>query len=643
MKEKNGKRTGISDNELFDKEQAARQTETADPFREGGGRMSWSAPGLGSVADFYDSPWGLLHRSALKGTNWRPPPPPRSPDVESWPLDVPDVELVDYKRLLQLPVKDPEVRGRLERGVALCTDPREFEALFFERRTTGVFARESRDFEPHLSYLLKRNYLSRGAVKRAIVGFTIPKMKKRTLRGILDGRPVNQAQKPPPRTALATMEDIEVAVREYGHYCELDGKGWFNQFGMDDKIQENWGLKIGGEWYRWTRLPMGWSYSVFVAHTATEALASFELEGVRILIYIDNVYVFGRTKELVDQGVDIFLDRCKQVGATFTVTTPTSTSGTILGIHADLEKKTFCLPEDFVDKVAKLRSELSGLFQNERVSTRELWVLFGNLMWAARILHEPLYRYPRWMAWVSQRARQLHANPLLWDKPCHIWPTALSDLKALTTRVCDNRVYDLHQQEVTTEVFTDASDKGYGVVIPDTEEGGGQTYAAWWTISMRKHTIAERELVAAVLALAHLRRTEKGKTPHYHLYTDNTNVVAWLTRRRGPNFFVNALLRDLFDGSEPFQLSVTWIPSAANPADGPSRDPSKYRGLDWPATTCVEHENLLKSSTRRSEDDRENQRGLSKEVAQTLHLLKKRSLFEERGKMSSSTAELAHT
>ena len=117
-------------------------------------------------------------------------------------------------------------------------------------------------------------------------------------------------------------------------------------------------------------------------------------------------------------------------------------------------------------------------------------MLFGNLMWAARILHEPLYRYPRWMAWVSQRARQLHANPLLWDKPCHIWPTALSDLKALTTRVCDNRVYDLHQQEVTTEVFTDASDKGYGVVIPDTEEGGGQTYAAWWTISMRKHTIS---------------------------------------------------------------------------------------------------------------------------------------------------------
>jgi hypothetical protein len=113
---------------------------------------------------------------------------------------------------------------------------------------------------------------------------------------------------------------------------------------------------------------------------------------------------------------------------------------------------------------------------------------------------------------------------------------------------------------------------------------GGRTFAGHWTKAMRARSIAERELVAAARGLAAWHQESKAAegTPRYELITDNTNVVAWLTKRGGPNFFVNAVLRDLFEVPRPCTLSVTWIPSAENPADGPSRDPSKYPGLDWP-------------------------------------------------------------
>jgi hypothetical protein len=328
-------------------------------------------------------------------------------------LDVPDVGTIELSKLAALSIHDEEVRRRMEEALAFLT-PKRFEQLFVGRMPTGK-SQESRALVGHEEELVKKGYMTPQKTKVDIVAFTVPKIKKHTQRVILDGRKINHAQEAPPKVRLSSMADVEEAVRQHSVYTELDGKGWFHQFGLHPDIAVYWGLVVGGETYSWDRLPMGWSHSVFIAHTVTETLTSFKAQGVHILVYIDNVYIFGNHVQEVERATDIFLSRCKEVEAVFEVTTKTTQRGKILGMHVDLEEKTIRMPDDFIEKLRAIRKDLTGAFQNERVPTRAIWVLFGNLMWATRVLGEPLYKYARWMAWLSARARLLHSNQNLWD------------------------------------------------------------------------------------------------------------------------------------------------------------------------------------------------------------------------------------
>ena len=97
---------------------------------------------------------------------------------------------------------------------------------------------------------------------------------------------------------LPSHADVDECERDYDYFVELDGKGWFHQFGLGKGIPAYFTLMMGSRAYQWNRLPMGWSYSVWIAQKTSEFLADFELPlGVKILVYIDNIYIFGKTPQ----------------------------------------------------------------------------------------------------------------------------------------------------------------------------------------------------------------------------------------------------------------------------------------------------------------------------------------------------------
>jgi hypothetical protein len=97
-------------------------------------------------------------------------------------------------------------------------------------------------------------------------------------------------------------------------------------------------------------MPMGWSHAVYVAHTTSLALADFRQEDFFILVYIDNIYIFGNDESTIGAATSRFLERSEQVGAKFEITTPVTSDLTILGIQCNLANKTFSLPESFTSK-----------------------------------------------------------------------------------------------------------------------------------------------------------------------------------------------------------------------------------------------------------------------------------------------------
>ena len=564
---------------------------------------------MGEYEEYIRNPLTWKGTSRLKRTR-----PQRGPEGwTDWPLDIPDVNVMCYKALRELDNKTAEKRENMSRAIALCTDVEEFKKLFVNERwnlfTGSAGPQRSKDFEKDAAMLKQLRYtkpMSRRKIKCVIRGFCVPKLKKKKKRTILDARAVGDAQKRPPAVLLAALEDVEECVRKYKYVTELDGKGWFHQHGLSDEIAAFFGLQLGKERVAWTRLPMGWSYSVFCAHSVAEFLVDFECgDGVRILVYIDNVYVFSENEEKGREAVKEFLRRCEKVGAVFEVSTEsTAKEATVLGTRVDMSEKTVRLPEDFINKLTEIRKEINLLFGEHGVSNRLLWKLFGNLMWGARVLRKRLHDFPHFTAWLSKRAADLHDREDLWEAPCYIWPRAREELEMLCDEIllAQPRSVKLPTGLAHT-LHTDASDVGHGVVHDSailTAEKGNR-----FSSVMKRHTIALRELYAAVAGVMDAIDM-RPEIRHIVLYVDNTNAAAWLSKGKANTFFGNKLLSTLYTALGTRTLEVHWEPSAQNPADHPSRHPHKYGGMCGPksATTlggCCAR-SMAKESSKAAKD-----------------------------------------
>ena len=516
--------------------------------------------------------------------SWRPPKGVcrgASPAEESdWPLDAKDVPFIWKLACLKLAEGTPR-EERVKHALGLISEPEEYAKLRdFSQEAAVNQPRESRAFIRHKDDLLGKRYITpiaRARVKQFVTGFTVPKPKKQTLRSILDGRPQNAEQFRPPHTDMAGLENMRENTLKYALCQELDGVSYFNQFEMHPEIAAHWVIKLGKERFAWNRMPMGWSHAVYVAHTVTELLADVQHPRGVIMVYIDNVYIFGHDREAIDELTVAFLDRCKTVNASFEITTPTADSLVVLGVVCDTKAKTFSLPKPFLDKFEKVNEVLEDCFaaygnhDGDLPTTEVLWKVFGALMWGTRVLDIHLCRYGAFMNWLSRRASQLAAMPHLWTAPCTIWPAALEDLRRLIGVVLLNEPRSVVvplESDYDHVMFTDASNTGLGIVHCGAELT--RTTSKLWSTNMKATIIAERELYALVEGVREAKEALPG-VRRILAFNDNTNVIAWVKRRRGKSALSNRLLVDLERILGSTTLFVEYVASKANIADEPSR------------------------------------------------------------------------
>ena len=175
------------------------------------------------------------------------------------------------------------------------------------------------------------------------------------------------------------------------------------------------------------------------------------------------------------------------------------------------------------------------------------------------------------MNWLSRRASQLAAMPHLWTAPCTIWPAALDDLRKLIGVVLLNEPRSVVvplESDYDHVMFTDASNTGLGIVHCGAELT--RTTSKLWSASMKATIIAERELYALVEGVREAKEALPG-VKRILAFNDNTNVIAWVKRRRGKSALSNRLLVDLERILGSTTLVVEYVASKANIADKPSR------------------------------------------------------------------------
>eukprot|EP00759_Apiculatamorpha_spiralis_P005414 PhF_6_TR13256/c0_g1_i1/m.21016 len=418
-----------------------------------------------------------------------------TPEQKKWELDTPHLPLIDTGLVMQLPDDGTRSLQEVKEALRYITDDDYFESKIVAPIRRKPKSRVSQEIQNNVETLVIADYMAPENEPKGRIGlFARAKPKKKLLRTIVDARPVNSAMEHTPPVELPGRDDVRRMVKKHAFVCELDGKGFFHQFPLTRKIRRWFCAMIRGQWYSWTRLPMGWAYSVYIAQAFSRWLTDNLGSNVEVLVYIDNVYIFGASKEDVEAAKDVFLQKCEQVNATFEISTPTGNNCQILGMTCDLANKEISMPSTLQEKLKEIHLHIQQLHTEKRLTYRLLWILLGNAVWGGRILGEPMCHYPNLLQWISEQSAKLTAGDKKWGDRAHLWPKARAQLAALIQKLAQNKPWKPAGDSAKFSVYTDASDIGYGIISSWEDTA----YAGRWNADMQTKIIAERELHVAV-------------------------------------------------------------------------------------------------------------------------------------------------
>ena len=201
--------------------------------------------------------------------------------------------------------------------------------------------------------------------------FFVRKKSANSLRMIIDCRPTNRHFADPPSCVLAPPESLarmEVDPEDSLFVSTIDVKDCFYIIKIDQRFSEHFALPpldaslidsckgkyTGLVWPCIAVLPMGFSWSLFFAQeinrdqvvragmtaeselNAHSADSSYDKHALRFLVYVDNIAIFGRNADLVNDMMRRVESRLNDVGLLTHELTVASTNTELLGLVVKL-------------------------------------------------------------------------------------------------------------------------------------------------------------------------------------------------------------------------------------------------------------------------------------------------------------------
>jgi hypothetical protein len=349
-----------------------------------------------------------------------------------------------------------------------------------------------------------------------------------------------------------------------------------------------------------TTLPMGWSHSVFVAQRAHEHFTTTKtslrasdrvttdsdvmLDRVRHSIYIDDVGFYGHDKAAVDRAQDEYIVKAAEHGLPAKptkVTQPSADGVEVTGLVIDGSDLTIGVSPD---KLRALRAETSALTRRGFATGVELSRLVGSWTWAALPARPALSVFSSVYRFIETAQNRRFT----------LWPTVVRELNTIAD-LAPLLYASLGASWHSTVLATDASEYGLGVVA--TELGKTDPNALVRHYNVEMPAVAAdfvtssrwRKIVGAVWKRPeHINRLE-ARALHTALrwclsrptvtgsrllmFSDSSTVCGSVNKGRSSSPEILRILRSIASHLlvSGCSLTVRWVPSSINPADGASR------------------------------------------------------------------------
>lgn len=392
--------------------------------------------------------------------------------------------------------------------------------------------------------------------------FSVPEPSKRRRRWIADPKMVN-ATFEVQQTMRFTLPSVDQCCRAILHGpCAgcVDLKAFYHQLPLDADVRRKFCFRDpAGKLWRLTTVPTGHRFVPGVAQAIIESLC----EGFTCLVtcFIDNIRLIGEYPNVVGE-LRLLYARAVACGLTFNESLADAIAGIgpvydFLGVSYNHVLRTVALTSKNVGKLRHCADALVG---------NPTWVMaqgiFSLAGWCSRILGLPLcrvYYVIKFMRRRNQAATPPDAPAQVWHSILPLWLSWIEELRMNRPRYIDNPTAE------APVLFTDASFQGWGAVLFDD---GVQISAGRWPNQLLacNPTISELEARALLAALQGLG----SNCTEIHVRIDNTGVIGSLRRTCSRNFFINDVIRHILEHRCKI-LSCSYVQSALNPADAPSR------------------------------------------------------------------------
>lgn len=131
-------------------------------------------------------------------------------------------------------------------------------------------------YRSHFTALEVSKILRRARGRPRFVSSYFAVLKARRLaRAIFNGRRLSSLTRAPPPVNLPSLKDYVPMVTQFlndhprVYVCGGDLRHWFHQLMLGSDWAPYFGLSMDGDFFTWQTVPMGWSFSPFIAQSAT--------------------------------------------------------------------------------------------------------------------------------------------------------------------------------------------------------------------------------------------------------------------------------------------------------------------------------------------------------------------------------------
>ena len=449
--------------------------------------------------------------------------------------------------------------------------------------------------------------------------FAVPKTDQHS-RAVFNGKRLSRLCRLP---ATVNLMDLRTMIRQFCeqangrqpfHVVMGDFRHWFHQIAAAKGMSRLFGIKLGNQFYRWTTVPMGWSWSpIFAQATAWSFLTyrktneepllderAFASErqlpqcvrtpgGGFVSVYYDNFIIVTPDKNeavkwkqritnnsdelhvVIKDGTFEHLDpeRIERDGFTYL--------GVAFRYQCHKDRRGRWKMHSLEWKAAK-QDEWRTKWQEAKPRTfRDMAIWIGRCVFISMLNKEPVQ--------LQNEGRQLiaHAREMgrivgnRWDEdaPNGIVEDGSATIQAMLDRPAEKQASGKRSLSREGVLTTDSSGKGYGWTFHEMNEGqrsfghqaNGLQWAYKWSEKEEQRTIFAKELEASLRALRWAKA--RGQRPRY-LVMDNS--AAAFTLRNG---FTNSEYGQKLLGEYEDVLAdlpeVVLVVSKDNPSDCASR------------------------------------------------------------------------